>query len=210
MGIVDFTLILKSLGGLEQASKVPLTVNEKGQMVQNYGIVDGTVEKLDTPKVVGKLQGDPDPSLVGYQPHFGRRVLEMDYKVKKGDQIVDSSRELGVSPWMFLTYLFIPLSVGMFPHLFQHWLTARSANAFKLTLVAHPLCILLVWVPCVLIGAWASGLMPPGLPSAAVLSNMMAQLVHNHVLTGLLTAGVLAAIMSSLDSQFLCLGTMFT
>ncbi|MFT5189195.1 MAG: SSS family solute:Na+ symporter, partial [Verrucomicrobiales bacterium] len=170
MGIVAFTLILKSLGGLEQASKVPLTVNEKGQMVQNYGIVDGTVEKLDTPKVVGKLQGDPDPSLVGYQPHFGRRVLEMDYKVKKGDQIVDSSRELGVSPWMFLTYLFIPLSVGMFPHLFQHWLTARSANAFKLTLVAHPLCILLVWVPCVLIGAWASGLMPPGLPSAAVLS----------------------------------------
>jgi SSS family solute:Na+ symporter len=30
------------------------------------------------------------------------------------------------------------------------------------------------------------------------------------VLGGFLTAGILAAIMSSLDSQFLCLGTMFT
>ena len=48
------------------------------------------------------------------------------------------------------------------------------------------------------------------MPSAAVLSNMLATLIDNQVLTGLLTAGVLAAIMSSLDSQFLCLGTMFT
>ncbi|MFI4876121.1 MAG: sodium:solute symporter family protein, partial [Blastopirellula sp. JB062] len=30
------------------------------------------------------------------------------------------------------------------------------------------------------------------------------------LLGGLLTAGVLAAIMSSLDSQFLCVGTIFT
>jgi SSS family solute:Na+ symporter len=39
---------------------------------------------------------------------------------------------------------------------------------------------------------------------------MLAKLVHYDILTGFLTAGVLAAIMSSLDSQFLCLGTMFT
>jgi SSS family solute:Na+ symporter len=62
----------------------------------------------------------------------------------------------------------------------------------------------------VLIGAWASGILPPGMPPPAVLSNMLATLIQNEVLAGLLTAGVLAAIMSSLDSQFLCLGTMFT
>ncbi len=42
---------------------------------------------------------------------------------------------------------------------------------------------------------------------------MLAFLVRNkagNVLGGFLTAGVLAAIMSSLDSQFLCLGTIFT
>jgi SSS family solute:Na+ symporter len=106
--------------------------------------------------------------------------------------------------------MFNPLSVGMFPHLFQHWLTARSAKTFRLTLVAHPLFIMIVWVPCVLIGAWASGLLPTGIPPAAVLANMLALLVGNPYLTGFLTAGILAAIMSSLDSQFLCLGTIFT
>ena len=113
---------------------------------------------------------------------------------------------------MFFTYLFIPLSVGMFPHLFQHWLTAKSARAFKLTVVAHPLCILIVWVPCVLIGIWATGILPPldSTRVSGVLGQMVARLVESPVLTGFLTAGVLAAIMSSLDSQFLCLGTMFT
>ncbi len=210
MGIVAFSFIVNSLGGLRQASDIPMTVNDQGQLVQKYGIVNGEVEKLETPNVVGTIHGEVDPSLEGYQPHLGRRVLEMDYKTRKGTELVDATRELGVPPWMFLTYLFIPLSVGMFPHLFQHWLTARSAKAFRLTLIAHPLCIMIVWVPCVLIGVWATGLRPPGMPSAAVLSSMMAALVENQILTGLLTAGVLAAIMSSLDSQFLCLGTMFT
>lgn len=116
----------------------------------------------------------------------------------------------GVSPVTFLTYMFIPLSVGMFPHLFQHWLTARSAKAFKLTVVAHPLCIMIVWVPCVLIGVWATGVLPDSTVSGAVLAKMVGILVQDPVIVGLVTAGVLAAIMSSLDSQFLCLGTMFT
>ncbi len=114
----------------------------------------------------------------------------------------------------FFSYAFIPLSVAMFPHVFQHWLTARSAKAFRLTVVAHPLCIMIVWVPTVLIGVWAAGLAATGefaVPSSnLVLGRMVEQLVDSSVLTGLLAAGILAAIMSSLDSQFVCLGTMFT
>ena len=116
----------------------------------------------------------------------------------------------GVSQLTFLTYMFIPLSVGMFPHLFQHWLTAKSAKSFKLTVVAHPICIAIVWVPCVLIGIWATGQLPAGANPAAILSIMVAKLVADPLIVGLVTAGILAAIMSSLDSQFLCLGTMFT
>ncbi len=122
----------------------------------------------------------------------------------------------GTDPWLFLTYLFVPLSVGMFPHLFQHWLTAKSANSFKLPVVAHPLFIMIVWLPCVLIGIWATSatldgkpLFPPHFPPNAVLPAMV-KLMATPVLTGFLMAGTLAAIMSSLDSQFLCVGTMFT
>jgi SSS family solute:Na+ symporter len=108
----------------------------------------------------------------------------------------------------FLTYAFVPLSVGMFPHLFQHWLTARSAKTFRLTIIAHPLFIMLVWVPCILIGIWAVGTEIKAPPNA-ILAVMVKQL-HSPFLAGLLTAGILAAIMSSLDSQFVCIGTMFT
>ena len=113
---------------------------------------------------------------------------------------------------LYVAFLLIPFSIGMFPHIFQHWLTARDANAFKLSIVVHPLFVMIVWAPCVLIGTWASAGsvgIPDTLPSAAILGF----LVNKHsgeVLAGLLTAGILAAIMSSLDSQFLCLGTMFT
>ncbi|MAS92156.1 MAG: sodium:proline symporter [Verrucomicrobiales bacterium] len=123
------------------------------------------------------------------------------------------AREGLIGKLEFLSYCFVPLSVGMFPHLFQHWLTAKSAKNFKLTVVAHPLFIMVVWVPCILIGIWAAaylGPLGPGQTPNSVLGRMVGQLVHSPVLSGLVGAGVLAAIMSSLDSQFMCLGTMFT
>ncbi|GAB5444074.1 MAG: hypothetical protein Fues2KO_44230 [Fuerstiella sp.] len=122
------------------------------------------------------------------------------------------------NPWTFLTYFFVPLSVGMFPHLFQHWLTAKNAESFKLAVVCHPIFIMIVWVPCVLVGVWATSavnpltdgpLFPSHFPPNAVLPAMVKALT-TPVLAGFLTAGILAAIMSSLDSQFLCVGTMFT
>lgn len=112
----------------------------------------------------------------------------------------------------FLTYMLIPFSVGMFPHLFQHWLTAKSVDSFKLPVVAHPILIMIVWAPCVLVGIWATTELagvPEKLPANAVLAFLVKTKV-GETLAGFLTAGILAAIMSSLDSQFLCLGTIFT
>ncbi|WP_353620935.1 sodium:solute symporter family protein [Rhodopirellula sp. JC639] len=119
-----------------------------------------------------------------------------------------------MSKTKFFTYLLIPLSVGMFPHLFQHWMTAKSANTFKVPVICHPLFIMIVWVPCVLVGIWATGdLIPPKPPLPSNPNTILPFLVKTQtgkVLGGLLAAGILAAIMSSLDSQFLCIGTIFT
>ena len=124
-----------------------------------------------------------------------------------------------MSPTKFFTYMLIPLSVGMFPHLFQHWLTAKSAKSFKLPVVMHPIFIMIVWVPCVLIGIWGTvaindpKLIPPGVAANLSANQILPVLVKFNtapILGGLLTAGILAAIMSSLDSQFLCIGSMFT
>ena len=117
----------------------------------------------------------------------------------------------------FASYGLIPLSIGMFPHVYQHWLTAKSASAFKPLIVWHPICMLIVWLPCVLIGVWAtSAAMPDGSLVVAVgaapnseLATMVQRLT-SPLLGGILGAGILAAIMSSLDSQFLAIGSMFT
>lgn len=133
---------------------------------------------------------------------------------------VEKSTRLGMSKTKFFTYMLIPFSVGMFPHLFQHWLTAKSAKSFKLSVICHPIFIMIVWVPCVLIGVWATtGLLPsqpplPTLPNGAVNQNavlpFMVKVLTDPVLGGFVSIGILAAIMSSLDSQFLCLGSIFS
>ena len=64
----------------------------------------------------------------------------------------------------FLTYLFVPLSVGMFPHLFQHWMTAKDVKTFRPVVILHPLFIMLVWAPCILLGVWATSATLGGAP----------------------------------------------
>jgi SSS family solute:Na+ symporter len=116
-----------------------------------------------------------------------------------------------IKPLKLLSYLCIPLSVGMFPHIFMHWLTARRAESFKLPIVAYPLCVAIVWIPSVLLGV-TGAVEIPGLEGPAA-SSILVRLIDLHapeLLAGLLGAGVFAAIMSSLDSQVLSLGTMFT
>ena len=117
----------------------------------------------------------------------------------------------------FATYLFIPLSVAMFPHLFQYWLTARSARKFRLSIIGQPLLIMIIWAPCVMIGIWATSaiydgkpVIPPDFAEANKVLPIMVKKLASPMLGALLAGGIFAAVMSSLDAQFLSLGSMFT
>lgn len=132
------------------------------------------------------------------------------------DRVAESRPELlvrgeAIHPLRLLSYTLIPLSVGTFPHIFSHWLSARSAATFKAPIVLYPVCIAAVWIPSVLLGLFGNIDFPglDGPESNSVLIRMIA-LYAPELLAGLLGAGVFAAIMSSLDSQSLSLGTMFT
>lgn len=116
-----------------------------------------------------------------------------------------------IAPLKMFSYTLIPLSVGMFPHIFMHWLSARRAEAFRLPIIAYPICIMLVWVPSVTLGVLGHNSVSDLQGPAA--NSILIQLINLHateVLAGLLGAGVLAAVMSSLDSQVLAIGNMFT
>lgn len=167
-------------------------------------------------KIFESKIGHPNDDLDPNDPKAGKKWTRKKAKgVYRATQWAPDAPH-GMSYWVFLSYFFVPLSVGMFPHLFQHWLTAKSAASFKLPVIAHPIFIMIVWVPCVLVGVWATSatlggkpIIPPHFPPNAVLAVLVKQMT-TPVLTGFLTAGILAAVMSSLDSQFLCIGTMFT
>ena len=137
----------------------------------------------------------------------GDTLLESMEKLTNKLDIGKSTRQY-MPHSTYFSYMLIPLSVAMFPHLFQHWLTAKNSKAFRAPVILHPIFIMLVWVPCVLIGAWATTV------SSSFEANKVLPILVNTqigpIMGGFLSAGILAAIMSSLDSQFLCLGTMFS
>ncbi|HET6248836.1 MAG TPA: sodium:solute symporter family protein [Tepidisphaeraceae bacterium] len=57
-------------------------------------------------------------------------------------------------PWqVFLSFMLIPLSSIMFPHMSMMCFTAKKVTAFKKTVVLYPLCIMAIWLPCVYLGA---------------------------------------------------------
>lgn len=110
----------------------------------------------------------------------------------------------------FFSYAFIPLSSIMFPHVAIMCLTARRAEAFKLTVVFYPICILLLWLPSVVLGVVAADQFP-GL-RAGESDDVILRLLRAHtgpVLAGALGAAIMACVMAA-DSQILALGTMFT
>jgi SSS family solute:Na+ symporter len=127
------------------------------------------------------------------------------------------------SPLAFLSYTFNPLSAIAFPHIAIFCLTARHMAQFKRTVVFYPLCILLIWLPCVTLGVLANS--ATSVPAIAAKIDMklatgrpvvgddvMLQLLSHFApewLAGLLGAGIMAAVMAS-DSQILALSTMFT
>jgi len=118
--------------------------------------------------------------------------------------IEKTPRQLG----RMISYLLIPLSAGVFPHLFANWLAARSGRTFRPTIVLYPICLVLVWVPSVVLGVVGNIDFPPPLEGP-----ILVHLILRHsggLLAGLLAAGVFAVIMGSLDNQAFAAGTLFT
>jgi solute:Na+ symporter, SSS family len=178
-------------------------------------------DKLGGPQAATELVREYNPSrLKSIATDADQKVFEKKiahWEKDKKTAIIKPQEPESISRLAFFTYMFIPLSVGMFPHLFQHWLTAKSAKSFRLPVIAHPLMIMIVWVPCVLIGVWATSaimdgrfVIPPDFPKQNAVLAVMVKKMTSPILGGFLTAGILAAIMSSLDSQFLCIGSIFS
>ena len=142
-----------------------------------------------------------------------------------------------IPPAVFFSYTFMPLSAIAFPHISIFCMTAKRMAQFKRTVVLYPICIVLIWLPCVFLGMVANNAPIPQIRDKQAARALLAAegrhmspemlqqtrakasgddvlvVLLNHYapvwLAGLLGAGIMAAVMAT-DSQILALSTMFT
>ena len=115
-----------------------------------------------------------------------------------------------MAPQDFWSYMLIPISSMMFPHVSIMCLTAKRIDHFKKTLIFYPICLLLIWFPAVYLGTVAASQFPGLRPGEA--DDVLIRLLNQHagtLVAGVLGAGIMACVMAT-DSQILALCTMFT
>jgi Na+/proline symporter len=108
----------------------------------SFGLIAFTVigHKIGFTDTVHKLLADPRNNIPNATPFAKPATLLTRARI----------------PWqVFLSFMLIPLSSIMFPHMSIMCFTARRVTAFRKTVVLYPLCIALIWMPCVFLGALA-------------------------------------------------------
>jgi len=116
------------------------------------------------------------------------------------------------TPREWFSYLLVsPLAVIVFPQVFMKLLIGKTVVNLKRLTFWYPVMVLLTWPPVIYIGIWGAVLNPglSGKASDTILPWMFAQYLPAW-LSGIALAGILAALMSSIDAMFLSLSTMLT
>ncbi len=111
----------------------------------------------------------------------------------------------------FISYMLIPLSSIMFPHMAIMCLSARKVTSFKTTVSVYPICIMLIWLPSVFLGVVAASQFT-GL-NAGQANDVILRLINQNtvpLVAAFLGAGIMSCVMSSDSHQILGLVTMFT
>ncbi len=109
--------------------------------------------------------------------------------------------------WYYVSYMFIPLSSIMFPHIAIFCLTAKKLASFKRTVILYPLCIMAIWAPAVFLGAMA-GSQPKVIADLALTSEEGLRWVESVTIQG--TADESSNMSASTTATPLRLQTLLT
>jgi solute:Na+ symporter, SSS family len=107
--------------------------------------------------------------------------------------------------------LAISLTVIAFPHMLVRVFAARDVTALKNACRFYPLALVLLWVPAVMFGVWGAAVFEglQGRASDEIFPLLVRELLGPG-LQGVALAGILAAVMSTIDAQFLTLSSMLS
>lgn len=122
------------------------------------------------------------------------------------------TREGHFNEKIWFSYLFVaPLVVIMHPQVFVRVLSANSSNTIKKLVTFYPIMFFLAYTPVVFIGVWGTQLIPDlqGTATDSILPMLVGKFL-SPFFQGLGLAGILAALMSSMDAMMLTVSNMFT
>ena len=145
--------------------------------------------------------------------HSGGWEAGFDRILASEPALLSRPGERGVyTPAVWFSYLLLWFFCDpMFPQLFQRFYSASSPRALARTALVYPLICTVVFAPPIAMGVLGR-LVFPGLQGAEadnIVPLLMTQLAGDLMGTLVLTAG-LAALMSTMDSQLLTLGSIFS
>lgn len=143
--------------------------------------------------------------LGGFEAVMARVQAEAPALLVKGDRPM-----FATGAWVSWG-LAISLTVIAFPHMLVRIFAAKDVQALRNTCRLYPGALVLLWLPVVLLGVWGAVAIPglQGRASDGIFVRLV-QEAFGPWLEGLCLAGVLAAVMSTVDAQFLTLSSMLT
>lgn len=151
-------------------------------------------------------------AFVGVADHLGGFETIMARVQDEAPQLLVKGERPMFAPTAWASWgLAISLTVIAFPHMLVRIFAAQDVTALKNTCRLYPAALVLLWLPVVLLGVWGA-VAVPGLEGRAS-DGIFVRLVQEAFgpwLEGLCLAGVLAAVMSTVDAQFLTLSSMLS
>lgn len=120
------------------------------------------------------------------------------------------ANRLPVYDWQFYASWVIVFTINtlMNPHMFQRILPGFSVATLKRVAVLYPVGLMLIWIPPSIVGFWGRGAIPDIADPDLILPTLVGSQFGPWV-AGLALAGILAAIMSSIDAQTLSVANLF-
>ncbi len=141
---------------------------------------------------------------------YGGVAAAMDRVRTHAPQLLTKGERPIFAPGAWASWgLAISLTVIAFPHMLVRIFAAKDVTALKNSCRLYPPALVLLWLPAVLFGVWGAVELP-GL-SGRESDVVFVRLVAAHlpaVGQGVALAGILAAVMSTVDAQFLTLSSM--
>ena len=113
--------------------------------------------------------------------------------------------------WIPYSLLATGLSNGVYAHILIRNMSADSPRTIKRNMILYPFLLGIFWSIAVLLGVWGS-IAVPGLQGAATedIVPLLAQKYAPAWMIGLLGAGILATVMTTLDALVLTMSSMFS